>query len=101
MQCYDVTVGDCIGDDVEKGTVVEACTPLRLAVQDGLPGIEGEISFVQTDDIGGMMSNPAMVRPRECGRKSRTGHYWYAGTGHLWSDSLTSPVDPIEGPNSF
>ena len=72
----DVTAGDCIGDDVENGTVVEACTPLRsfdLAVQDGLPGLENEITLVQTDDIGGMMSNPAMVRPRKGNAAGRVG----------------------------
>ena len=77
MLCYDGVVGDCIGDDVvEKGTVVEACTPLRSsqrAGEDGLPGLEGEITFVQTDDIGGMESNPAMVRPKEGNAAGRLG----------------------------
>lgn len=81
MRCYDGTVGDCIGDDVENRTVVEACTPLRfdLAVQDGLPSLEGVSAFVQTDDVGGMESNPAMVWPREGNAAGRLG----SGSGTL------------------
>ena len=65
LKCFAGTLGDCIGDDFEDGTAVEACTPIALdsVDGDGFHVIDGTEAFVESDDASDMKTNPAATRP--------------------------------------
>ena len=76
MRCFEGTLGDCIGGDVEAGTAIEACTPTILneiyyaEEDDGFVGLDGTIAFVKTDasEVADMSTNPAATRPENATR---------------------------------
>ncbi|KAL8897616.1 MAG: hypothetical protein Q9192_002487 [Flavoplaca navasiana] len=69
LGCFDGTLGECDGGDVEPGTPIEACTPLSLAggTASGIPTLDGTGGFVSTDDesISNMTTNPSATAPPE------------------------------------
>lgn len=63
LGCFDGTLGECDGGDVEPGTPIEACTPLTLTggTASGIPILDGTGGFVSTDheSISNMTTNPS------------------------------------------
>ncbi|KAL8992740.1 MAG: hypothetical protein Q9188_007507 [Gyalolechia gomerana] len=66
LVCYEGTLGDCIGEDVEPGTPVEACEPRTLdgSSTTGFSNLVGDGNFVATAGISNMTTNPAAMEPQ-------------------------------------
>ncbi|KAL8940130.1 MAG: hypothetical protein Q9216_002984 [Gyalolechia sp. 2 TL-2023] len=66
--CYEGTLGDCIGGDIEPGTAIEACEPRTLdgPSSDGFSNFRGTGDFVATDEVSvlNMTTNPADSKPQ-------------------------------------